>query len=213
MRMPAAHARPPRETKGRTIALVWEIATPSNTSSPFDTYTAPPEPCARTVAAALPTVTHARVFVSHCVCACPCVPGQAHRPGAHDRAVPSDRYGPIRHVHCAAAVLHAQSVPPRTAPVNAAAVRESQRSHRCAHVGDRHAVQHERALGHVHRPAGVLHPRVCTADYLQLATAKPARNVRRRPCCAPTAGVIAPLVPHPCALSRTPLQWHRRYWH
>ena len=39
------------------------------------------------------------------------------------------------------------------------AVRELEGSRRCARVGDRHAVEHERALLHVHRPSGSLHTR------------------------------------------------------
>jgi hypothetical protein len=114
-----------------------------------------------------------RVRVCECVCARVCVRVcvRAHvsvcvcatcfaylRCGARNQAAPSERDSPTVHVHCAAATLHsapsaAGQPPPRTA------VCESEGSHHCARVGDRHAVEYELALGHEHRPSVMLHTR------------------------------------------------------
>ena len=97
--------------------MVPEIATRSNTSVPFSTYTAPPDPCTRAAAAEIMY---------------PAEPGRRdRRPSAQTTRLP------------------------RAATRQGGAVREPEGSRRCARVGDRHAVEHERALGHVHRPSGV----------------------------------------------------------
>jgi hypothetical protein len=46
-----AHGPPSAGPRGRTFVRVSEIATRSNTSVPFSTYTAPPDPCTRAAAA------------------------------------------------------------------------------------------------------------------------------------------------------------------
>jgi hypothetical protein len=94
--------------------------------------------------------------VYFCVCVCMRVHacararlGEAHLLGVRDRAAPSERDGPTVHVDCAAiTTLRTPSVGRGPPPAIGAAVREPERSHRCGCVKDRHAVEHERSLGH-----------------------------------------------------------------
>ncbi len=93
--------------------------------------------------------------------------GWAHcRPRARDRAVPSERDGAIEHDNCASATLHTAPVrhkAARTQPEGPTGARGRRATRRCVGVGDRHAVEHELALAHEHRPAVRLHARGCRA--------------------------------------------------
>jgi len=94
------------------------------------------------------------------------VSGRAHRPRVRDRAVPSASDGAIDHGDCATLILHVAPVRRRLA---SACSREAdwrarpRATHRCAGIGDRHAVEHELALLHENHPADLLHARRCRA--------------------------------------------------
>jgi hypothetical protein len=83
--------------------------------------------------------------------------------------------------------------------ITGAAAREPERSHICARVGDRRAVEHERALGHGRRPSvACLHTRGRRCDRC------PAKPGMARTCCGSLRTRITDRAHDgPCACART----------